>query len=102
MVKLTHAEMRVVDDTFDMGGGYVLDFSDRTMAEFFDDEFGITIYYYGVISWRAWAEAAVRRPAGSRGTGAGAASAPPPGADAGSRSSPGCAAPGAREDPRGR
>jgi hypothetical protein len=44
MVKLTHAEMRVLDDALDMGGGYVLNFSDRTMAEFFDDEFGITIH----------------------------------------------------------
>jgi hypothetical protein len=44
MVKLTHAEMRVLDDALDMGSGYVLDFSDRTMSEFFDDEFGITIY----------------------------------------------------------
>jgi len=43
-VKLTHAEMRVLDDALDMGSGYVLDFSDRTMAEFFEDEFGITIY----------------------------------------------------------
>src|SRR5690349_4123938 len=44
MVKLTHADMRVLDEAMDMGSGYVLDFSDRTMAEFFDDEFGITIY----------------------------------------------------------
>ena len=75
------------------------------LAEAVQDATGENVtlaYYYGVISWRAWAEAAVRRPAGSRGTGAGAASAPPPGADAGSRSSPGCAAPGARGDPRGR
>lgn len=36
--------MRIIDDAFDMHGGYVLDFSDRTMANFFDDEFGITIY----------------------------------------------------------
>lgn len=43
-MKLTHAEMRLVDDALDMGSGYVLDFSDRTTAEFFDDEFGITIY----------------------------------------------------------
>src|SRR3954471_2201483 len=44
IIKLTHAEMRVLDDALDMGGGYVLNFSDRTMAEFFDDEFGITIH----------------------------------------------------------
>jgi hypothetical protein len=44
MVKLTHAEMRVLDEALDMGSGYVLDFSDRTLSEFFDDEFGIAIY----------------------------------------------------------
>lgn len=44
MVSLKHSEMRIIDDALDMGGGYVLDFSDRTFAEFFDDEFGITIY----------------------------------------------------------
>jgi Abortive infection C-terminus len=43
-MKLTHAEMRLLDEALDMGSGYVLDFSDRKMAEFFDDEFGITIY----------------------------------------------------------
>ncbi|MCB1432431.1 MAG: abortive infection family protein [Alphaproteobacteria bacterium] len=36
--------MRVFDDAFEMHDGYVLNFSDRTMAEFFDDEFGIHIY----------------------------------------------------------
>ena len=44
MVTLKHSEMRVFDDAFDMHGGYVLNFSDRTMSEFFDDEFGINIY----------------------------------------------------------
>ncbi|MGA8614043.1 MAG: hypothetical protein WB760_20685, partial [Xanthobacteraceae bacterium] len=44
MVALKHYEMRIIDDALDMGGGYVLDFSDRTFSEFFDDEFGITIY----------------------------------------------------------
>lgn len=44
MVSLKRADMRVFDDAFDMHGGYVLNFSDRTMAEFFDDEFGIDIY----------------------------------------------------------
>lgn len=44
MVALKHSEMRILDDALAMGGGYVLDFSDRTFAEFFDDEFGITIY----------------------------------------------------------
>jgi Abortive infection C-terminus len=36
--------MRVIDDAFEMHGGYVLDFRDRTFSEFFDDEFGINIY----------------------------------------------------------
>ncbi|WP_281932614.1 hypothetical protein [Methylocystis iwaonis] len=36
--------MRILDDALAMGSGYVLNFSDRTFAEFFDDEFGITIY----------------------------------------------------------
>src|ERR1700730_12493166 len=44
MVVLKHSEMRIIDDALDMGGGYVLHFSDRTFAEFFDDEFGVTIY----------------------------------------------------------
>jgi hypothetical protein len=38
MVKLTRTEIRIIDDAFDMHGGYVLNFSDRTMAEFFEDE----------------------------------------------------------------
>jgi hypothetical protein len=44
MTDLKHSEMRVLDDAFDMHGGYVLNFSDRTMREFFDDEFKIEIY----------------------------------------------------------
>ena len=44
MVKLTHAEMRVLEDALDMGSGYVLDFTNRSMAEFFGSEFGITIF----------------------------------------------------------
>jgi hypothetical protein len=44
MVALKHSEMRVFDDAFDMHGGYVLDFSDRTFSQFFDDEFGLNIY----------------------------------------------------------
>lgn len=43
MVDLKRSDMRVLDDAFDMHGGYVLDFSDRTMSEFFEDEFGIDI-----------------------------------------------------------
>jgi hypothetical protein len=44
MVALKHSEMRVIDDALAMGSGYVLDFSDRTFSEFFEDEFGIKIY----------------------------------------------------------
>jgi Abortive infection C-terminus len=43
MVHLKHSEKRVLEDALDMSSGYVLDFSDRTFAEFFDDQ-GITIY----------------------------------------------------------
>ena len=35
--------MRLIDDLFDMGDGYVLDFSDKTFAEFFEDELNINI-----------------------------------------------------------
>jgi len=44
MVALKHNEMRVIDDAFDMHSGYVLNFSDRTFSEFFDDEFRLNIY----------------------------------------------------------
>ncbi len=44
MVKLKHSDMRVFNDAFDMHSGYVLDFIDRTFAEFFEDEFSIKIY----------------------------------------------------------
>ena len=44
MVSLKRSEMRMVDEIFEMGGGYVLNFSDNTMAEFFEDELGIEIY----------------------------------------------------------
>jgi hypothetical protein len=37
------SDLRLIDDLFGMGGGYVLDFSDRTFAEFFYDELGINI-----------------------------------------------------------
>lgn len=35
--------MRLIDDLFEMGDGYVLNFSNKTFAEFFDDELGINI-----------------------------------------------------------
>jgi hypothetical protein len=30
MVALKHSEMRIIEDALDMGGGYVLNFSDRS------------------------------------------------------------------------
>ncbi len=36
-------DMRLIDDIFGMGGGYVLDFTDRTFAEFFEADLGIRI-----------------------------------------------------------
>ncbi len=44
MVKLKRSEMRTLDEIFGMEGGYVLNFSNRIFAEFFEDEFGIEIY----------------------------------------------------------
>jgi hypothetical protein len=35
--------MRLIEDLFDMGGGYVLDFCNRTFAEFFAIELGVDI-----------------------------------------------------------
>ena len=43
MAKLKHKDIRTIDNAFDMHGGYVLNFSGGTFAEFFDDEFGIDI-----------------------------------------------------------
>jgi Abortive infection C-terminus len=44
MVSIKRSEMRQIDQIFGMEGGYVLDFSNRTFSEFFEDEFGINIY----------------------------------------------------------
>jgi len=43
MANLKHRDTRVIDDAFDMHQGYVLNFSDRTFAEFFFDELQIDI-----------------------------------------------------------
>ena len=40
---LTH-QRAVFDQIFHSGGGYVLDFSDRTMAEWFEERFGFDIF----------------------------------------------------------
>ena len=41
MVNIKASEMRMIDRVFQMESGYVLDFSDRTIAEFFLDELNI-------------------------------------------------------------
>jgi hypothetical protein len=43
MVQIKRNEMRQIDDAFGMGSGYVLNFSDRTMSEWFEDELRINI-----------------------------------------------------------
>jgi hypothetical protein len=43
MPNIRSLDMKLVDDLFDMGGGYVLDFSDRTMASFFAEELNVEI-----------------------------------------------------------
>ena len=44
MSNLKPAETRVLERMLLMGSGYVLDFSNRTMAEFFEAEIGLDIY----------------------------------------------------------
>ena len=44
MANLTTNEKQILEKLFQMGGGYVLNFSDRTMEEFFRDDVGIDIY----------------------------------------------------------
>ena len=50
MVELKRSELQRIDEIFEMTSGYVLNFSNRTMAEFFEDELGVNIYVekYGV------------------------------------------------------
>ena len=43
MVKLKNSEMRIISDAF-ISGGYVLNFSNATFAEFFEDQIDINIY----------------------------------------------------------
>jgi hypothetical protein len=43
MSNIRSIDMRVIDNLFDMGSGYVLDFSDRTFSRFFADELNIDI-----------------------------------------------------------
>ncbi|WP_333885432.1 abortive infection family protein [Sphingobium yanoikuyae] len=44
MASLKRTEYRIIDQAFGMGGGYVLDFSNRTLSDWFEDEFNIDIY----------------------------------------------------------
>ena len=44
MAQLSIVERRQLETLFDMGGGYVLDFSNRTFEEFAADSVGIEIY----------------------------------------------------------
>ena len=44
MSSLTHLEKRTLETMLGMGGGYVLDFSDRTFSEFFREVVRIEIY----------------------------------------------------------
>lgn len=49
MATINRAEMKIVDDAFGLGrdnpkgSGYLLDFSDRSLPEWFDDELGVDI-----------------------------------------------------------
>ena len=44
MANLTTNEKQILEKLFQMNGGYVLNFSDRTMGEFFRDDVGMDIY----------------------------------------------------------
>ena len=44
MAKLKTNEKQILEKVFQMGGGYVLNFTDRTMEEFFNDDLGVSIY----------------------------------------------------------
>ncbi len=44
MANLTTNGKQILEKLFQMGGGYVLNFSDRTMGEFFKDDVGVDIY----------------------------------------------------------
>ena len=44
MANLTTNEKTILEKLFQMSGGYVLNFSDRAMGEFFRDDVGIDSY----------------------------------------------------------
>jgi hypothetical protein len=43
MVDLKHSDIKIIDEAFQADSGYALNFTDRSFAEYFDDEFGIDI-----------------------------------------------------------
>lgn len=43
MPNIRALDMKLLDDLFEMGGGYVLDFNDRTMSQFFTGELNVDI-----------------------------------------------------------
>ena len=43
MVELKHSYIKIIDEAFQADPGYALNFSDRSFAEYFDDEFRIDI-----------------------------------------------------------
>lgn len=44
MADIRHIDMMFLDDLFEMGGGYVLNFSDATIARFFAEDLNIDFY----------------------------------------------------------
>lgn len=44
MANLSTHEQQILEKLFQMGGGYVLNFSDRTIGEFFQNDLGINIF----------------------------------------------------------
>lgn len=44
MAKLATTDKQILEELFQMGGGYVLNFSDRTFGEFFRDDLAINIF----------------------------------------------------------
>jgi hypothetical protein len=44
VAKLTTTEKQILEELFQMGGGYVLNFSDRTFGEFFNDDLSTNIF----------------------------------------------------------
>jgi hypothetical protein len=43
-MRLPSKQREIFNQIFHSGGGYVLDFSDRSMAEWFEETFGIDIF----------------------------------------------------------